>query len=59
MLRQTPRGVRFPSAGYKKDYVTVIFMVPRGGIEPPLPKEADFESAASTNSATWATVSKE
>jgi len=34
--------------------VTKWRMVPRGGIEPPLPKKADFESAASTNSATWA-----
>ena len=25
--------------------------VPRGGVEPPLPKETDFESAASANSA--------
>ena len=28
--------------------------VPWGGIEPPLPKELDFESSASTNSATKA-----
>ena len=36
-----------------------LVLVPRGGIEPPLPKEADFESAASTNSAPWAIVVKE
>lgn len=29
-------------------------MVPRVGIEPTLPKEPDFESGASTNSATGA-----
>ena len=30
------------------------FLVPRAGIEPALPKELDFESSASTNSATEA-----
>ena len=29
-------------------------LVPRVGIEPTLPKELDFESSASTSSATWA-----
>ena len=29
-------------------------MVPRVGLEPTLPKEPDFESGASANSATWA-----
>jgi hypothetical protein len=32
----------------------LFFLVPPGGIEPPLPKEQDFESSASTNSATEA-----
>ena len=32
-------------------------MVPRVGIEPTLPKEPDFESGASTNSATPAYIS--
>ena len=30
------------------------FLVPRAGIEPALPKEQDFESSASTSSATGA-----
>jgi hypothetical protein len=29
-------------------------MVPRVGVEPTLPKEPDFESSASANSAIWA-----
>ena len=29
-------------------------MVPREGVEPSLPKEPDFESGASANSAIWA-----
>ena len=29
-------------------------MVPRVGLEPTLPKEPDFESSASANSAIWA-----
>ena len=33
------------------------FFVPRVGIEPTLPKELDFESSASTSSATEAFVS--
>lgn len=33
-----------------------IPLVPWGGIEPPLPKELDFESSASTSSATKALV---
>ena len=33
----------------------IELMVPRVGIEPTLPKEPDFESGASTNSATPAT----
>ena len=38
------------------DYQMIIkaFFVPRAGIEPALPKELDFESSASTNSATEA-----
>ncbi len=33
-----------------------ILKVPRVGIEPTLPKEQDFESSASTSSATEASV---
>ena len=33
-----------------------IIKVPRVGIEPTLPKELDFESSASTNSATEASL---
>ena len=32
------------------------FKVPRVGVEPTLPKEPDFESSASANSAIWAKV---
>lgn len=31
-------------------------MVPAGGLEPPLPKERDFESLMSTNSITQASL---
>gem|GEM_PF-6454420 len=31
-----------------------IILVPRVGVEPTLPKEPDFESSASANSAIWA-----
>lgn len=34
--------------------VEILEMVPRVGVEPTLPKEPDFESGASANSATWA-----
>ncbi len=34
-------------------FLTLVF-VPRAGIEPALPKEQDFESSASTSSATGA-----
>ena len=34
-------------------------MVPRVGLEPTLPKEPDFESGASANSATWAGEGKD
>ena len=33
-----------------------LFFVPKVGIEPTLPKEHDFESCASTNSATSALI---
>ncbi len=32
----------------------VVSMVPVGGLEPPLPKEPDFESSVSTNFTTLA-----
>ena len=35
-------------------FLTLVFFVPRAGIEPALPKEQDFESSASTSSATGA-----
>ena len=38
-----------------KQYLT-IFQVPRVGIEPTLSRELDFESSASTNSATEAKI---
>ena len=33
-----------------------LVLVPRAGIEPALPKEQDFESSASTSSATGASI---
>jgi hypothetical protein len=37
--------------------LTLVF-VPRAGIEPALPKEQDFESSASTSSATEASLNQ-
>ena len=33
-----------------------VWMVPRVGVEPTLPKEQDFESSASANFAIWAQI---
>ncbi len=38
----------------KQSEISLCFFVPRAGIEPALPKEQDFESSASTSSATEA-----
>ena len=40
--------------GTSNKYNSCLFKVPRVGIEPTLPKELDFESSASTSSATEA-----
>ena len=50
-LNGTKKGLKF-------SYKNLIFnpFVPRAGIEPALLAELDFESSASTNSATWAYV---
>jgi hypothetical protein len=50
--------VRASGEGKKKKSITHVmlffFLVPEAGIEPALPKEQDFESSASTSSATRA-----
>ena len=44
-------GWNAPSLKPIEAYSGPLLMVPGGGVEPPLPKEPDFESGASTNSA--------
>ncbi len=44
---------------YKKSLAVVKALVPEAGIEPALPKEQDFESSASTSSATRAFQNRE
>ena len=46
----------FEAAKNRERLEPLVLMVPRGGIEPPLPKKPDFESGASTSSATPAIV---
>tara|TARA_Y100000385_G_scaffold286254_1_gene347903 strand:+ start:47 stop:667 length:621 start_codon:yes stop_codon:yes gene_type:complete len=45
-------GLKQKKEGQKDDDVDLSHFVPRAGIEPALPKKLDFESSASTNSAT-------
>ena len=47
---------QFPLIRNKKALTFIRALVPRAGIEPALPKEQDFESSASTSSATEAFI---
>ena len=49
----TKRGASFLKPFSPAPMITLV-LVPRAGIEPALPKEQDFESSASTSSATGA-----
>ena len=51
-------GLEQKKEGQKDDDIDLSHFVPWVGIEPTLSKELDFESSASTNSATEAKISK-
>ena len=55
---QSPSGARSAAAGWNEcDHLRLV--VPLAGIEPALLAELDFESSASTNSATGAPLVRE
>jgi hypothetical protein len=58
LFSKITEGLGQKKEGQKDDEVNLSHLVPWAGIEPALSKELDFESSASTNSATKANIFK-